>query len=391
MNRESIFKYLNLPEGFGELTISFAFILLIAPYFSGLDFGIVRIPQFRENTKKTFKFFGPVLFAFSILLFIPFLERTNVVSLENPFGESEILLDEKDLKIQTDKFGEKGENTFIDNKHLFQINVPEKGNGWDYELISIDEYSERFNMKVTGLFGGGMGDMAKSLVRHNPVFKDAQVFRIFRTTPNKLILTQKSYVGEKVSKETLDSLRKEIYGDIFNGFNNTMSRNLKTKSTGKILEDTVKNKILDAFSALMDGERTEELTLFNEIAIIIFKKESFEKSIMVGNNGRIVKTNPFVFLLSAGGTLPYIDMLSVKQISVSKNNDVWGFYGQRDFHKLIIDNRFENDVFYDFYRLYSMNSEFIYQITLSYIPNPNHPRNTWEKLVEHLSTFRIVE
>jgi len=123
---------------------------------------------------------------------------------------------------------------------------------------------------------------------------------------------------------------------------------------------------------------------------LIVDRQKFEQVLMASNGGRIVEASPLAFMLSAGGTLPYFDVLSVEQAAISSNNKIWGFYGQRQFGDVTVDGVLEKAVYYDFYRLYVMNSAYIYQITLSYVPGLNHPRTTWDHLVDTLSSLRIV-
>jgi hypothetical protein len=140
----------------------------------------------------------------------------------------------------------------------------------------------------------------------------------------------------------------------------------------------------------MKDDITTETNMFNELAILIVDRERFEKFLMASNGGQIVKANPLLFMLSKGGNLPYFDVLSTKQATVSENNEVWGFYGQQQYGNVIVNGKLEEAVYYDYYRVYAMNSAYIYQITLSYVPGLNHPRTTWDQLVDTLSSLRIV-
>jgi len=59
-NKRSFFEVLCLPEQFKYFLCAFTFILVVAPYFSGLDFGIVKIPTFTVAIAKSLKYIGPV-------------------------------------------------------------------------------------------------------------------------------------------------------------------------------------------------------------------------------------------------------------------------------------------------------------------------------------------
>lgn len=73
MDKESLFKLVPLPQPFGVVLLSFFFILLLAPYFSGADFGLFKIPNFTESAKKRLKIIGPVVFCLCLLSFLPII------------------------------------------------------------------------------------------------------------------------------------------------------------------------------------------------------------------------------------------------------------------------------------------------------------------------------
>ena len=74
IDRLSLFKLSGLPDSFGVILLCFSFILLLAPYFSGGDFGLFKIPKFTESAKKWLKKFGPVLFVLCLLTFVPLIK-----------------------------------------------------------------------------------------------------------------------------------------------------------------------------------------------------------------------------------------------------------------------------------------------------------------------------
>lgn len=65
--------FLGLTAGFGAPLLLFGFILLLAPYFSGADFGAFKIPLFTERARRLLKIIGPVVFILFILMFIPLI------------------------------------------------------------------------------------------------------------------------------------------------------------------------------------------------------------------------------------------------------------------------------------------------------------------------------
>jgi hypothetical protein len=71
--RASIVKLLGLPETFAVLLLTFSFILLLAPYFSGADFGLFKIPQFTDSARKKLKIVGPIVFLALVILFVPLI------------------------------------------------------------------------------------------------------------------------------------------------------------------------------------------------------------------------------------------------------------------------------------------------------------------------------
>jgi len=73
--RVSIIKLLGLPETFAVVLLTFSFILALAPYFSGADFGLFKIPQFTDSARKKLKIIGPIIFLALVTLFVPMIPR----------------------------------------------------------------------------------------------------------------------------------------------------------------------------------------------------------------------------------------------------------------------------------------------------------------------------
>lgn len=74
-DKVSTIKLVGLPETFAVVLLTFSFVLLLAPYFSGADFGLFKIPQFTDQARKKLKIIGPLLFLASGLLFAPLIPR----------------------------------------------------------------------------------------------------------------------------------------------------------------------------------------------------------------------------------------------------------------------------------------------------------------------------
>jgi len=74
MNTElkSLLDLLGLPEVFGETLLILSLILALAPYFSGLDFGVIKIPQFSQVWRRRLKWIGPIVIVFVVSIHIPF-------------------------------------------------------------------------------------------------------------------------------------------------------------------------------------------------------------------------------------------------------------------------------------------------------------------------------
>ncbi len=57
----NIFEIFGIPSEFGLSLLTVSLILFLSPYFSGVDFGVIKIPKLKIKTKKWLKFVGPVL------------------------------------------------------------------------------------------------------------------------------------------------------------------------------------------------------------------------------------------------------------------------------------------------------------------------------------------
>jgi len=82
--KTSLFTLAGLPGEFGVTLLLFSFILLLTPYFSGSDFGILKIPKLSLSSKKKLKYAGPLAISLAIALQLPFFpafdfEPTHVV------------------------------------------------------------------------------------------------------------------------------------------------------------------------------------------------------------------------------------------------------------------------------------------------------------------------
>lgn len=55
------------------VVLTFVFILCLAPYLSGADFGLFKIPQFTDVARKRLKIIAPIFLLLSIMLFVPII------------------------------------------------------------------------------------------------------------------------------------------------------------------------------------------------------------------------------------------------------------------------------------------------------------------------------
>jgi hypothetical protein len=83
MDKTSLFEVLGLPAPFGVVLLTFSFILLLAPYFSGTDFGLFKIPTFTLKARKWLKILGPVLFFLCALSFIRLFQNDKATDTES--------------------------------------------------------------------------------------------------------------------------------------------------------------------------------------------------------------------------------------------------------------------------------------------------------------------
>jgi hypothetical protein len=62
---------MNLPDGFGYLLLVLGLILTLAPWFNGLDFGVLKVPDFAPRARRTLTVAGPLVLLAAIGLHLP--------------------------------------------------------------------------------------------------------------------------------------------------------------------------------------------------------------------------------------------------------------------------------------------------------------------------------
>ena len=68
----NVLDMFRIPPEFGLTLLTLSLILILSPYFSGVDFGVIKIPKLNSKTKKRLIIIGPILFISAVSLFIPY-------------------------------------------------------------------------------------------------------------------------------------------------------------------------------------------------------------------------------------------------------------------------------------------------------------------------------
>lgn len=168
MDRMSIEKLLDLPPAFGATLLILSLILSLAPYLPSGVYGPITIPEIDNSLKRRLKLWGPFTFAISMALFVPVVKNTeNTVTLENPYGARQILLDGTKLLITADEFPAsttKPRGMLSYPKQLFYIEEPKEGSGFRHELSSTKAYAEALSPKITGSIFSQFPNLNNSLL-----------------------------------------------------------------------------------------------------------------------------------------------------------------------------------------------------------------------------------
>ncbi len=77
MDGHGLLAELGLPDQFGFLLLAISLILLLAPYLSGSDLGVLKIPQVTDAARRTLRALGPIAIAAAILLHVPFFPKNG--------------------------------------------------------------------------------------------------------------------------------------------------------------------------------------------------------------------------------------------------------------------------------------------------------------------------
>jgi hypothetical protein len=74
---DSVLQWLGLPSEFGIALLVVSFALAVAPYLTGADFGVVKVPALELRIRKRLRWVGPLALLISILLHIPALAKDS--------------------------------------------------------------------------------------------------------------------------------------------------------------------------------------------------------------------------------------------------------------------------------------------------------------------------
>jgi hypothetical protein len=74
MDKTSLLSSIGLPGEFGVALLLLALVLLLAPYFAGHDFGVVKIPAFSDIAQRRLRVLGPLAMLVALALHIPMIK-----------------------------------------------------------------------------------------------------------------------------------------------------------------------------------------------------------------------------------------------------------------------------------------------------------------------------
>ena len=71
MNNISLINLSGIPDGFANTLLVFSFILILVPYYSGKDFGVLKVPDVSMGARRTLRIVGPILLFSVVFAFLP--------------------------------------------------------------------------------------------------------------------------------------------------------------------------------------------------------------------------------------------------------------------------------------------------------------------------------
>lgn len=97
----NFYQISGIPSDFGVVLLTLSLILLLTPYFSGVDFGIIKTPKLRVQTQKRLKTIGPLIMIICLLLYLPIWNQFFRITLFPRLGSSASPLLGQSIRIGT--------------------------------------------------------------------------------------------------------------------------------------------------------------------------------------------------------------------------------------------------------------------------------------------------
>ncbi len=280
-------------------------------------------------------------------------KRLDDVTIINPYGEQQILLNGQKLQVVAATLDAIAFSDYIVNKKYgFALAKPNPALAMQSQLMPTVEYIKSYE---DSNFDNHLLDI--------PIIRESKIFRIWHSQPIDIEFVKPSHIGEYISDKEFKDYCRYLKRD---------ERLIELRNVAK--------QTLLGFSYKQ----------FNELAIMVCPRKIVEASLIVETMGRKVELTPLNYVMHFGGLPPKLDTVHVKQASISHDGNVWGFYGETSIHNVYADKHEQTIMYYDFYKIFVINKSYIYQISLSYVPSMKHPRATWDELARLLQSLRIV-
>jgi hypothetical protein len=82
----NFFEVSGIPLEFGIVLLTLGLVLFLSPYFSGVDFGVIKIPKLKGSSQKRLKVIGPLILLLFLVLFFPIWTQFFSVTLSPIFN-----------------------------------------------------------------------------------------------------------------------------------------------------------------------------------------------------------------------------------------------------------------------------------------------------------------
>jgi hypothetical protein len=77
MEKVGVYTILQIPESVSTTLVTVAVALALSPYASGMDLGVLKVPNLSERIKWNLKFFGPLLLVTMLVAYIPLFTKDD--------------------------------------------------------------------------------------------------------------------------------------------------------------------------------------------------------------------------------------------------------------------------------------------------------------------------